>query len=76
MCLAVPGKISAIDGRNGTVDYGGGLTRKAALDLLPGAKVGEYVLVHAGYAISRLDDAEAEETLKLIREIRELGARG
>ena len=76
MCLAVPGKISAIDGKTGMIDYGGGLTRKAALDFLPGAKVGDYVLVHAGYAISRLDDAEAEETLKLIREMGELGARG
>jgi hydrogenase expression/formation protein HypC len=69
MCLAVPGKISAIEGRTGTIDYGGGLSRKAALDLLPGAKAGDYVLVHAGYAISRLDEAEAEETLKIIREM-------
>ncbi len=69
MCLAVPGKISAIDGRSATIDYGGGLTRPAALDLIPDARVGEYVLVHAGYAISRLDDEEAEETLKLIREM-------
>jgi hydrogenase expression/formation protein HypC len=73
MCLAVPGKLSAVDGRIGTVDYGGGLLRKAALDLLPGAKVGDYVLVHAGYAISRLDEAEAEETLKIIREMGGVG---
>jgi hydrogenase expression/formation protein HypC len=69
MCLAVPGKISSIDGKTGLVDYGGGLVRKAGLDLLPDAKVGEYVLVHAGYAISRVDQAEAEETLKIIREM-------
>lgn len=73
MCLAVPGKISAIDGRTGTVDYGGGLLRKAALDLLPGVKVGDYVLVHAGYAISRLDESEAEETLRIIREMGGMG---
>ncbi|HOX08449.1 MAG TPA: HypC/HybG/HupF family hydrogenase formation chaperone [Planctomycetota bacterium] len=65
----MPGKISAIEGRNGTVDYGGGLTRKAALDLVPDAVVGDYVLVHAGYAITRIDQDEAEETLKLIREM-------
>jgi len=73
MCLAVPGKLCAIAGRTGTVDYGGGLLRKAALDLLPGAKVGDYVLVHAGYAISRLDEAEAEETLRIIREMGGVG---
>ena len=69
MCLAVPGKIAEIAGRTARVDYGGGLVREAALDLLKDAKVGDYVLVHAGYAITRLDEAEAEETLRIIREM-------
>jgi hydrogenase expression/formation protein HypC len=73
MCLAVPGKLCAIAGRTGTVDYGGGLTRQAGLDLLPDARVGDYVLVHAGYAISRLDESEAEETLRIIREMGGMG---
>lgn len=75
MCLAVPGKVSAIEGRIGTIDFGGGLTRKAAFDLMPDLKIGDYVLVHAGYVISRIDEAEALETLKIIREMGELGGR-
>jgi hydrogenase expression/formation protein HypC len=73
MCLAVPGKISSMTGRSARIDYGGGLVREAAMDLLPAARVGDYVLVHAGYAISRLDEAEAEETLKIIREMGGIG---
>lgn len=69
MCLAIPGRIAEISGRAAKVDYGGGLFREAALDLLQDARVGDYVLVHAGYAITRLDEAEAEETLKIIREL-------
>ena len=49
-----------------------GVTRTVALDLLPQAKVGDYVLVHAGYAIEVIDEAMAEETLEIIREFPEL----
>ena len=73
MCLAVPGRVVHIDGRTARVDYGGGLVREARLDVLPEVGTGEYVLVHAGYAISRLDRQEAEETLKLIREMGGVG---
>ncbi len=73
MCLAVPGRVTEINGLRARVDYGGGLFREAGLDMLPDAKVGDYVLVHAGYAISRLDEAEAQETLKLIREMGGVG---
>ena len=73
MCLAIPGKIAEISGRTARVDYGGGVVREAALDLLPAARVGDYVLVHAGYAISRLDESEAEETLRIIREMGGIG---
>lgn len=73
MCLAVPGRVAAIEGNAARVDYGGGLVRRAGLDLLPDARVGEYVLVHAGFAIARLSEAEAEESLRLIREMGGIG---
>ena len=73
MCLAVPGKIAEIKEGLARVDYGGGLVREAGLDLLPDAEVGQWVLVHAGYAISRLAESEAEETLKIIREMGGVG---
>ncbi|MHC4916748.1 MAG: HypC/HybG/HupF family hydrogenase formation chaperone [Planctomycetota bacterium] len=73
MCLAVPGRITEIGERGARVDYGGGLVRDAGLDLLPAAKVGDYVLVHAGYAISLLDEAEALKTLSIIREMGGVG---
>ena len=68
MCIAVPGKIISIDEINmAIIDYGG-TTKSASLDLLPEAKVGDYVLVHAGFAINRLDEEEAAETLKLFHQ--------
>jgi hydrogenase expression/formation protein HypC len=73
MCLAVPGKLAEISGATGRVDYGGGLVREAQLDLLPGARVGDFVLVHAGYAIAKVDEREAEETLRIIREMGGVG---
>ena len=68
MCLAVPGKIIEIDGTTAQVDFGG-VTREASLILVPEATVDEYVLVHAGFAIELLNESEAEETLKLFREL-------
>jgi hydrogenase expression/formation protein HypC len=73
VCLAVPGRIAEIRDRTARVDYGGGLVREAGLDLLPSAGVGDYVLVHAGYAISLLDENEALETLRIIREMGGVG---
>lgn len=65
MCIAVPGKIVNINDLNmATVDFGGS-TRVASADLVPEASVGDYVLVHAGFIINVLDEAEAEETMKL-----------
>ncbi len=83
MCLAIPGRITAIDDaaplRMGTVDFGG-VTREVCLAYLPEAAIGEYVIVHVGFAISRLDEEEARETLRLLREMgdlaRELGEQG
>ena len=70
MCLAVPMKIESIDGGVATTSYGGG-TYQARIDLVD-AKVGDYVLVHAGIAVATLDEAEALETLELFKEIDEL----
>jgi len=68
MCLALPMRITAVDGALATIATAG-LEQRASLMLVPEAKVGDYVLVHAGFAISVLDEAEANETLELLREI-------
>jgi hydrogenase expression/formation protein HypC len=69
VCLGIPGRITGIrDGerlRMGTVDFGG-VTREACLDAVPDAAEGDYVIVHVGFAISRLNEAEAEATLDLL----------
>jgi len=75
MCLAVPGKIVEITGdgelRMGKVDFSG-VQRQACLAYVPEAVLGDYVLVHVGFAISRIDEAQAMETLAALREIGEL----
>ena len=68
MCLAVPVKITKIEGKEADVDIGG-ISQHISLWLTPEAKVGDYVLLHTGYAISVLDQKEAEETLQLFEEI-------
>lgn len=70
MCLAVPAEIRSIEGHFATVDYGG-VTRKANISLVD-AKVGEYVIVHAGYAIQVLDRDEAMKTLEIFKEMLDL----
>jgi hydrogenase expression/formation protein HypC len=75
MCLAVPGKLLSITGkgetRMGQVSFGG-VGKEASLAFVPEAKVGDYVLVHAGFAISVLDEAEAMQTLEYFRQMGEL----
>ncbi len=73
MCVAIPALIISIEGNSGQIDVGGA-RRKVGLDFVPEAKVGDYVLVHAGFAISILDADEAEETLRLFRELDEFAA--
>jgi hydrogenase expression/formation protein HypC len=72
MCLSVPGKvldISSEEGfRMGRVDFGG-IVKKVCLEYLPDIQVGDYALVHVGFAISRVLPEEAEKTLKLFREL-------
>ena len=70
MCLAVPVKVSKIEGQNAFVELGG-LSRQANITLVPDVKVGDYVLLHAGFAIERLDEEEAEETLRIFAEMAE-----
>ena len=72
MCLAIPAKIETIDSdRMAQVDILG-IKRNVALDLTPKAQIGDFVLVHAGYAIEIVSEESAEETLVLIREFPEI----
>ena len=68
MCLAVPGKIISLDGFRGSIEIGG-MKREVFMQLIPDAKIGEYVLVHAGCAIEKIDEEEAAKTLELIKEL-------
>ena len=73
MCLAIPSEIIEIKDKMATIDVGG-VRREVSLLLLPEeVSVGEFVLVHAGFAIHKIDREAAEETLKLIEEIAEKG---
>jgi hydrogenase expression/formation protein HypC len=72
VCLAIPGKILEIQGqkplRAARVQFGG-IVRQVSLDFVPEASVGDYVMVHVGFAISRVDADEAERTYKLLQEM-------
>jgi len=68
MCLAIPALIKSIEDKEAEAEIGG-ISRRISLWLTPEAEVGDYVLVHTGYAIEILDEAEAEETLKMLTEI-------
>ena len=76
MCLAIPGKVVEIDASSsplmGKVSFGG-VKKDVCLELVPEVKVGNYVIVHVGFAISTLDEEEALETLKMIDQMNELG---
>jgi len=71
MCLAVPLKITSIKGKMGIGELGG-VKRKVSLLLLDKVKIGDYVLLHAGFAISKIEAKEAEELLQLLREVNEI----
>jgi hydrogenase expression/formation protein HypC len=70
MCLAIPARVIQIEEGLGLVELGG-VVREASFMLLPDAQVGDYVLLHAGYALQKVDEAEAEETLRLLTELAE-----
>lgn len=71
MCLAIPALVRSIKGNQAEVDIEG-VTRQASIQLTPEVKVGDYVLLHTGYAINIIDEAEAKETLKLLKELSEV----
>jgi len=71
MCLAIPALITSIEDKEAEAEIGG-ITRRISLWLTPEAKVGDYVLVHTGYAINILDQREAEETLSLLEQVARL----
>jgi hydrogenase expression/formation protein HypC len=79
MCLAVPGKILETQERQGSrvarVQFGG-ITREAYLDFVPEARIGDYVMVHVGFAISRVDAEEAQRTYQLLEAMGLLEAEG
>ena len=76
MCLAIPGKVTSISGedplmRSGKVDFGG-ILKEVSLAYVPEVKVGDYVIVHVGFALSRVDEAEANQVFEYLREMQEL----
>ena len=75
MCLAVPGRIVSLAGeaplgRVGRVDFGG-IVKEINLDFVPEAEIGDYVLVHVGFALTVIDESEAEQVFVLLREMEE-----
>lgn len=76
MCLAIPGKVLETFDRDGMqmarVQFGG-VTREACLEYVPETQVGEYVLVHVGFALSRVDEEEAQRTYQALLELDQLG---
>ena len=68
MCVGIPMRLRAVDGDRGLVEEGG-LEVEVSLALIDGPRVGDHLLVHAGFAIERLDPEEAAETLRLLREV-------
>lgn len=76
MCLAIPGRITSISGqdeltRMGKIDFGG-ILKEASLAYVPEARIGDYVIVHVGFAISRLDEEEANKVFEYLRQMEEL----
>ena len=76
MCLAVPGKVTSIDESNpelkmANVNFSG-VSKEVCVQWLPDVQVGDYVLVHVGFALNKIDEKDAEETLKILREMGDL----
>jgi len=71
MCLAVPVRVVSIEGNEAEVEIGG-VRRRVSIVLTPEARVGDYVLLHTGYAINVINEAEAQETLKILEEMASL----
>jgi hydrogenase expression/formation protein HypC len=73
MCLGVPGKITEIYEKNGLqmgrIDFGAGVIRETCLAYIPEAKVGDWTIIHVGFALNLLSEQEAQETLELLRQV-------
>lgn len=69
MCLAVPAKVKNVEKKEALVDFGG-VQKRISLGILNGVKKGDYVLIHAGFAIGKVDKLEAEDSLKALAELR------
>ena len=76
MCLGVPGKIIDIYEKNGLlmgkIDFGGGVTRESCLAYIPEARVGDYTIIHVGFALNVISELEAKETLAMLAEMANL----
>jgi hydrogenase expression/formation protein HypC len=77
MCLAIPGKVVSISGddpltRMGRIDFSG-IVKQASLAYVPEAQVGDYVIVHVGFALSKVDEAEAQKVFEYLKQMDELG---
>lgn len=75
MCLAIPARVTELLENNRAIADVGGAKREISLALVDGVSAGDYVIVHVGYAISRLDPGEAENTLRLFAEMEKAGER-
>lgn len=77
MCLGIPGKVVEIyeqEGlKMGKVDFGGGVLRETCFAYIPELEIGDYTIIHVGFAISKIDEEEAHETLALLAELSMLG---
>ena len=76
MCLAIPGKVESITGddplsRMGRINFGG-IIKEASLAYLPDVQIGEYVIVHVGFALSKVDEEEAERIFTYLRQMEDL----
>lgn len=77
MCLAIPGKVESLTGddpitRMGRINFGG-VIKEASLAYVPEAKIGDYVIVHAGFALSKVDEEEAHKVFEFLKQMEELG---
>ena len=77
MCLAIPGKIESISGgdplsRMGRINFGG-VVKEASLAYVPEVKIGDYVIVHVGFALSKVDEAKAQKVFEYLKQMGELG---
>jgi len=77
MCLAIPGKVVSISGddaltRMGKIDFSG-VIKSASLAYVPEVRIGDYVIVHVGFALSKVDEAEAQKVFEYLKQIGELG---